>query len=171
MQTLGFTIIECLLTLALIAMLVTGAVYSQHNLTQRRLVEDTVSQWIHSLQFARNYALLTGQTTTICPSHSGQCDSQDYTKGWLIFVDRRLGDQAYRDSNETILALAPPLDSRIRFVTNIQQPIRFLANGRTNANGHFVVCIASALSFVSGIFLIHSGRIRQAGEEELTQCA
>ena len=167
MRNFGFTLIECLLALALSALLLTGTIHTYQNFTSRNKVSYAMTGWVNTLRFARTHALVTGKTTTICPGISDLCDHKNYADGWFVFTENITGTSAHRDPNESIIATAAPLNTQLHLQTNIAYPIHFYADGRTNTNGHFMLCNQSGEASADGVFLIRSGRLRFADTEEL----
>jgi prepilin-type N-terminal cleavage/methylation domain-containing protein len=81
----GFTLIELMVTLAILAILVTVALPNFTTFlagsTQRRVVGDFVS----SANLARSEALKRGQMVTMLSNGTG---NNSFQNGWTIFVDR-----------------------------------------------------------------------------------
>ena len=169
--TSGFSLIELLTAFVLMSVALTGAVAGYRDWQQRSLIAEHLSLWTNTLRFARNYALISGKTTTLCPSDDtrAHCHGSDYAKGWLVFT----GDDEIAENDDPrgrIIARSDGWHSALTLRSNFSRPVRFDANGRARANGRFVLCFNDDPRSIRGIFLIRSGRIRLAGNDELTDC-
>ncbi len=169
--TLGFTLVELLITLTLIAIALNGAVYGYRDWQKRTLISEHLNLWVKTLRFARNYALISGNATVLCPSSSiVGCNGNDYAKGWLVFAENSHGDAGRYDSEDRIIARSDAWHSSLTLHSNFKTPVRFNSSGRTNANGRFVLCIDHDPGLMRGIFLIRSGRLRLTRSGELNEC-
>lgn len=83
----GFTLIEIMVVVALIAILASLAVPSWTQLLVRNSVRASVNDFSLSLQFARSQAVLLNSPVTLCPSSDGaNCTATDYAAGWIVRV-------------------------------------------------------------------------------------
>lgn len=94
-RSAGFTAIELMTVLAIVAILLTVVVPSFLGLTQKNRVAAKINGFVGDLQFARAEAIKQGQPVTICASTNGSACSGSATweTGWIIFADP--------DSNQT----------------------------------------------------------------------
>jgi type IV fimbrial biogenesis protein FimT len=107
----GFTLLEALVVLALLATLVALAAPSLSGLRQKHQMQSQAEQMLGSLMLARSEALQRQQRVTLCVlGLGGGCATEgSWGQGWLVFVDGN--DNAVRDSTETVLlvhAALPP---------------------------------------------------------------
>jgi len=85
----GFSLLEIMLVLALVALLFTLALPACQGLLQRWALSREAQTLADDLRHARTQALARGQAVSICPSLDGlSCASHtDWGQGWLIFLD------------------------------------------------------------------------------------
>ena len=83
----GFTLIETLITIAILTLLTTIAIPSFAEFTVRVRVNNEVSALHRLLLLTRNYAVNQERFVTLCPlSQSGQCSS-DWHEELSVFYD------------------------------------------------------------------------------------
>ncbi len=88
-RTSGFTLVELLITLAIVTILLTQAVPAFRSvITNNKLVTKT-NQLVTVLYLARSEAVKRGSRVTFCKSADGvQCANVGgYEQGWLVFTD------------------------------------------------------------------------------------
>lgn len=147
-KTIGFSLIELLVTLIVLALLLSLAIPSFHSLGQKTKVQSAINLFVSHYQLARSTAISTRADTIYCPidssqqSLAGQKCAQDWTLGAVVFRDRN-GNLAI-DSDDDVVALlnkpAKGLQMRMRAGLN-KQYLRFQANGfLENTAGNLVVC-------------------------------
>ena len=86
----GFTLLECLVALALMAILTVLAVPGFRDLLVRRSVLVTAEALVGDLRFARAEAIKRGAQVSVCRSANGSACSAtgNWVEGWIVFVDR-----------------------------------------------------------------------------------
>ena len=86
----GLTLIELLVAISILAILVTLAAPSLQDTRKSSEVRGHVRDFKGALMFARGEAVTRNKIISMCPSADGAaCDTanDDWTNGWLIFVD------------------------------------------------------------------------------------
>lgn len=112
MNNKGFTLIEMMVTVAIIAVFATVAVPSFGSLIEANRLTTQTNSLITSIAFARHEAVMRGQVTSIAaldPSSS----SNEWGKGWRVFIDANGNTQF--DNGELELRLVDKLDNTTVF--------------------------------------------------------
>ena len=86
----GFTLLECLVAVAIMAILTVLAVPGFRDLLVRRSVLVTADALVSDLRFARAEAIKRGTQVSMCRSANGSACSAtgNWVDGWIVFVDR-----------------------------------------------------------------------------------
>jgi type IV fimbrial biogenesis protein FimT len=96
-RVLGYTMLELLVTVAIVGLLAALAVPSFQDTIERNGRESAMLDLVGSLGFARSEAVTQGRSVSICRSaDQATCaatEGGDWTIGWLVFTDGgTLGD-------------------------------------------------------------------------------
>ena len=105
----GFTLIELMVSVAVLGLLTALAIPSFASLLQRKQIEAFNNEFRASINYARQQAQRTGQRTTVCKRVPGQnvCatnGAQGWEAGWLVFHDVSPGfaSAASTDNNNVL---------------------------------------------------------------------
>ena len=155
----GFTLIELMITIAIVAIVLTLGVPSfQETIRNNRLIT-TVNDFISSLNLTRSEAIKRGIRVTLCKSVNGtSCNtsSTGYQQGWIIFVDPN--GNATVDSGEQIIRVYAAIAGiNLTGNTNVINFVSYVANGMTTQSGTVTICIAPK---GYNIFISGAGRVR-----------
>lgn len=91
----GFTLIELMITLFVVAIIVTVGVPNFRTFIQNNRIAAQTNAFISAITLARSEALKRGQNVTVCASADQQtCASNDWADGWIVFVDDNTAAQA-----------------------------------------------------------------------------
>ncbi|MDZ7810695.1 MAG: GspH/FimT family pseudopilin [Arhodomonas sp.] len=156
----GFTLVEVLVAIAVIAVLVSMAATSFARLLDRIRLTTTTNEFIAALHGTRSRAVRDAAVVVLCPSSDGQsCDNAAFfADGWLITTDTS-------DTTATLRAWPAP-------GTNVTANypgdgyVRFGADGLPRqSSGAF---LAGTARFCTGgqgrkVILSRNGRIRTEG--------
>lgn len=83
----GFTLIELMVVVALVAILLALATPAYRNMQVRNAIRALVNDYTLSVYFARTEAVRQNSPVTICPSTNGAtCTNSSIDGGWVVFV-------------------------------------------------------------------------------------
>jgi type IV fimbrial biogenesis protein FimT len=141
----GFTILELMMTIAVIAVIAGFAAPSfLASIRANRIVTDN-NELISTLAFARSEAIKRGQRVTVCPSaDQATCAaSGGWEQGWIVFLDPTgIGTV---DAGEPVLRVWDALEgTTIRAAGSFSDWVSFVGSGETRATPNnsdsFYVC-------------------------------
>jgi type IV fimbrial biogenesis protein FimT len=152
----GFTLIECLIILALIAILASIAMLSGGSWFNQQHSHTVIDQLVHELQFARQQAILRKTLVTFCPTEDFQqcADNVAWKKGYLIFIDP--AGKATTDANSEVLNITRLTSTGL--LTNTRDYIQFTADGFTRSTNSTFTYTADNKEY--RIIINLQGRIR-----------
>jgi type IV fimbrial biogenesis protein FimT len=95
----GFTLVELMVTLVVVAVLMSIGAPGMQQFLLRRAVIAQADSLVSSIRFARSEALKGGQAVTVCNTADPNaatpaCAAGNWASGWIIFVDRN-SDQIF----------------------------------------------------------------------------
>jgi type IV fimbrial biogenesis protein FimT len=155
----GFTLLELMTTVALIALVLAIGIPSMRSFIERTAVNGNISEIRLALASARSYAVNKQVHTTICGRQpSGEC-SRDWTQNLTIFEDPNRNRRI--DPNETIIhTLTAYDDDRLRIEYN-RRAVTFFPSGRsTHSAGSLTLCLPSDPPISAAFVVAATGRIR-----------
>lgn len=124
----GFTLIEVLITIALIAVFAVIAVPSYRALTANNQIVSAVNDFANTLGAARAAAVARGETVIVCPStdalstkkkptcSSQTANSQQWNTGWISFV-AAAGSNSF-NAGDVILRVHGPLANGVTLLSS-----------------------------------------------------
>lgn len=127
----GFTLIELIVTLAVMAIIIAIAIPAMGQFTKKQAVRSTADELILSLVFARNEALKANKDTYVMPVTDG------WNVGWCV-----TGNQGgCNDAN--LLRSFSPSGKDLQITNsgsfNVNNPVTFTAKGLLKSGGSDVV--------------------------------
>ena len=99
----GFTLLELIIVMALVAVVMTFAIPAMQTFTQNDRLTSNINLFIGHLAYARSEAVTRSQQIVVCASNDGVSCSGGWTDGWIIFVDAD-ADNAFTVGEEVIRA-------------------------------------------------------------------
>jgi len=191
----GFTLIELMITLAIVAILLTVGVPSLTTFMQGNRLIAASNELITDLHVARSEAIKLNKRVTICESINGtSCTNPgtgDWRKGWIVFVDAnddRVGTGVSCSANtdtDCLLRVHDVIDEQSLSVSgkydSTATPINwftFSARGLPKSAGAAQSGIFSVCSFDSSDAVINSravvlslsGRVRVSDNTAVVSC-
>ncbi|HEO8482048.1 MULTISPECIES: GspH/FimT family pseudopilin [Stenotrophomonas] len=134
----GFTLVELMVTVAVLAILSTIAYPSFQSTIRSNRVATTTNELIASLALARSEAIKNTHGGAVCASTAGkECDGSSWTDGWMVWEDRN--GNGSLDSGENVLRYSegrPTMKSATETLT-----IGFDGRGRNRANAEVDVTL------------------------------
>lgn len=183
----GFTLVELIVTLALIAVLLGIAIPAFSGLVRENRLTTATNRLVRVISLARSAAIKHGQSVTVCQSHDQwSCDASaagNWSAGWLMFTDpARTGDCADHDRDGDCDGHA----GRILRQGGLQLPghVSVHSNGGWNAERvtftalgtaagfmrTFTVCDERSPETARELILSMSGRLRVSRHAALESC-
>ena len=104
-QEHGFTLIEMMVGIGLMALLLSMAVPALQMFSNNARQTGAVNDFVSSMHAARSTAITTNSRVTVCPSITGLgCAAVSWDQGWIVFTDPN-SDQIF-DVGETSFHMA-----------------------------------------------------------------
>ena len=129
----GFTLLEALVTMALLGILLSLAAPAMTGLMARHQLQGQGEAFFDSLVLARSEALRRQLRVSVCAQASeSQCDALGrWQQGWLVFVDTN--HNGLRDSQEVLLEAraAVPLGVQVGVTNTVRTYFSYNAEGRS----------------------------------------
>ncbi len=147
----GFSLVEALIVIALLALLGALAIPSLSELVERNRALVVADQLQSHLAHARATSIARNQDVEICGSSDGElCDGR-WQQGWLLYIPGR---------NEVVSYYPLHDRERLRW-SGFSRTIRFRGNGTAHAsNGRFYIC-DGAEQVVWQLVVNRQGRVRR----------
>lgn len=143
-KSLGFTLVELLVTLSILATLVTLAAPSVAGLVQSGNVASAVNTFLADMRFARGEAIRRGSAVVVCRSDAPEAASptcshesaRGWAAGWIVYEERDGSDGV--GTADKLLRIQAPL-SGVDGAASTKNDFAFTSLGRSQgASGNVV---------------------------------
>jgi type IV fimbrial biogenesis protein FimT len=161
----GFTLIELMATLAVMAVLLGLAAPSFSDLTHSTHMTSCINRLIGQMHYARSEAVKRNVRVELCKSSNGSDCTRDgdWSQGYLIFAD--IDRDRVHEEDEPILGRQQAVNN-ILSITYSAFPssnyVIYYPSGRSLGNGTFTFCDARGSDQAKAVILYKTGRIRTA---------
>jgi type IV fimbrial biogenesis protein FimT len=137
----GFTIIELMFVVALIAVLLGIGAPAMTTMVANNRISTVASDLLTDFTFARATAISRSQRVGICASNDqATCNGSSWQQGWMIYVDAN-SNNAFDVATETIVRVHDALPSGLTVTaTPPALDIVFRPSGPADAARSFLVC-------------------------------
>lgn len=161
MRQQGFTIIELMITVALVAIIAAIGIPSFQDLVASNRVVSAINELHSGLRLARIEAVKRGDSVVFCSTSDQATCSGAWGDGWLIFHDA--DEDGAVDADELIRVGEGVHDGYSLTFSGGGASITFLARGMTNGqSGTFRLCDADGdAGLARGIVLLTTGATRR----------
>jgi type IV fimbrial biogenesis protein FimT len=144
-RTSGFTLVEMLIAVTLVAILLTIGIPSFRFVTNSNRIAGEINGLLGDMQFARSEAVKEGRPVTVCVSTDGAncatgASANAWQSGWIVFSDVN-GNAAVDGATDVILRVQTPFSGTDSFVaSNTVSAVTFNREGYANgiANGTLI---------------------------------
>ena len=155
----GFTLIELMVTIAVLAILMTIAIPSFQNMVLNNRIVAQANQLITALNYARSEAVKRAAPATVCSTNGGTAcaGSMNWSTGWLVFADAN--ENGAVDGGEAVLRVWPTLSTGNTLNTGKDLRVTFAASGfATGFNDTFRLCDKRGAAEARSIVINSMGR-------------
>jgi type IV fimbrial biogenesis protein FimT len=141
----GFTLLEALITLAVMGILLGVAVPALADMLAEARRISAVNAIVSTMNRARHTAVTERRRVTVCPSGDGIHCNGEWGDGWILWAE----SEPTRHRQQALRGAIRVAANRSRF--------RFNPHGLRATNGTLVVCASGR---ASAVVISHTGRVR-----------
>ncbi|MCP4979324.1 MAG: prepilin-type N-terminal cleavage/methylation domain-containing protein [Gammaproteobacteria bacterium] len=157
----GFTLLELLITGAVISIVMAIAIPSMTTFTQNDRLTTNINSLIGSLSYARSEAVKRSQQVAVCvSSDTASCTGGSWEDGWIVYIDAD-GSSTF-SAGEEILRAQQTLDGSNTFTSTIGTQVTYDYRGFVDAAsvGSFQLCDARTGPYGKTVRVSTTGRVR-----------
>lgn len=162
MKTSGLTLIELMVTLAVIAILASVAVPGFQTYTANNRQITQINALVASLNFARSEATKRGLPVAMCTSSNGSsCTNGNWEDGWLVFVNADNDSPPAVSAGDELLRITGKLGGghTLRGDTVVASAVTFSPRGFASGTGVFTLCDSRGASQARQVEIALTGRV------------
>lgn len=159
----GYSLYELVITLAAFAVTLTLGIPSFGAIVANHRLRTEVDQLFHAIHHARKESVVRRRVVSLCPSTDGEQCGNDWSAGWMMFVNIDRDWPARRDPQEPVikwLSVAP----ENRIVANRRSFSLRSVNLRAT-NGTVIFCDRAGRARSRALVISYTGRPRVAYED------
>ncbi|CAH1386858.1 GspH/FimT family pseudopilin [Candidatus Nitrotoga sp. M5] len=157
----GFTLIEVLVTVAILIVLLSIAVPNFMTFVQNSRLVGQTNDLVTSLNYARSEAIKRGVRVSVCSRSSNTACSaagvSNWDTGWLVFVNPN--NNAVADIGETVLQVRQPLENGNTLRTAGLQRVTYQNSGFSGNADTFRLCDSRGTENGRAIAVSMQGRV------------
>ena len=156
----GFSLFELLVTLAVVAIVLTVGIPSFSDVLARQRQRTELNALFHAVHLAKKESVVRNRVVTLCASRDAeQCDpSTDWSRGWLMFENTDKNLPARVDVGEPILR-RHVVEPTVELKSN-RRSYTFRSTQKRATNGTIVACDRTDRIEPRALVLSYTGRPR-----------
>jgi type IV fimbrial biogenesis protein FimT len=156
----GFSLYELLMTLALVALVLTLGLPSFGSLVADQRLRVETDALFHAVHLARKASIVRRRVVSLCPSADGESCSgaYDWSGGWLVFANVDKDEPPQVDDNEEILG-RHAVDQTVQILAN-RRGFTLRSTHLRATNGTLVVCDRAGRAAARALVVSYTGRPR-----------
>jgi type IV fimbrial biogenesis protein FimT len=158
----GWTLIELLIALAIVAILGGFAVSSVSALIQAGRSSAAHTDLLATLTTARSAAAVRETDVRVCPSADGRtcADSYHWEQGWIVYVDANNNNS--KDDTDVVIGSYPKAGDGVRVITSTgRRTIEFQSSGGNGgSNATFTICDRRGPAKAQAFAMSNTGGLR-----------
>lgn len=159
----GLSLIQLMITVAIMAILLTVGAPSMQSILQHNRVIAAVNEISSAARTARFTAIDQEETTIICPTSDYATCGTDWSLAKIVFADENANGK--RDNNEPIILSTDPVGTGL-VLSGISAPLTFTADGSVSLATTIKLCPTSGDNKAASAVLISLyGRVAVAVDE------
>ena len=182
MQSRGMTLLELLVSIAVMGIIAAIAIPSFNSLIKNSKISACLTNLTADLYLARSAAIRYNSHVIICPRNNNNNDcseSPHWEKGWIIFIDNNkdgkcnfsLGRCADKGQIIKTGEGIKSSDLKMRGYKHRNYRIRYDPMGFSYTyNGKVIACDDRGKDYARGIVISNSGRIRRTKKDDKLKC-
>ncbi|WP_020410263.1 GspH/FimT family pseudopilin [Hahella ganghwensis] len=162
MKQKGFTLVELMVTIVVLALVLTVGVPSFQSMIVSNSVTADRDILFNALIYARGEAVNRGEMVTVCKSSDlADCSTTtSWGNGWIVFIDE--DDDGSVDTGETILRVGEALDASVSASTSPSvDRVTFTSRGQLSGSSTattFTFSHSSGTSYDKSVGVSSTGR-------------
>ena len=161
-RTKGFTLLELMITVAIVGILLTTVVPNARGILIRNRIVAEVNYISSLVQFTRHTAIDEQAITVMCPSSDFSNCANDWTLPKIVFVDE--DNNGIRGEEEELL-VGSEASHQTHVVRGPNNPIRFSGNGSVATPATLLFCHNELeAEFARAIILSLQGRVKLSSD-------
>lgn len=158
----GLSLIELMITVAIMALLITVGAPAMQSVLQQNRVIAAVNDISGAVRMARFTAIDQEQTTLLCPTSDYKNCSNDWTQAKIVFMDANLNGA--RDNDEPLILSTDPLGTGLG-LDGVSGTLTFAADGSVSNAVTIKICPSSKdAKAASAVLVTLYGRVSVAAD-------